>query len=891
MNFKQYVRDHLPPLDVPPERETEIVEELAVQLDTIYERARANGAGDADAMQRALAEIPDWQALATTLARIERPPTPSPVAGAGSGGVMTGLVQDLRYATRALKRAPGFAAVSILTLALGIAATTIVYSIVDGILLRPLPIQDPDRVMMVREIFNGTEGSVSWLNFEDWQKRQTSFEQLAAWRGLASNLTGVEEPRRLNTRQMTWNMLTVLGVKPAVGRDFTAEDDKPGVPRTGIVSYAFWQRELGGNASAIGRQLIVDETPVTVIGVLPPEFSIARQEDLFLPFGNFLDGSIKMFFHRGNHFGLAAIGRLKPGVSEDAARAEMASIARQLEQEYPDTNSGNGAAVLPLFEVLVTTARPMLYVLLGAVITMLLIACVNLANLMLSRAAARSQEMAVRRSLGAARWRIARQMLTESVLLSVVAGTLGVALAYAGFETLIALLPPSQPRLHLIAIDTRVLAVAAFASIATGLLFGLMPAIQSATGRTSMLLRSSRVTGSSAVTSGTRRMLMLAEVALALILVTGAGLMLRTMSNLLAVDTGVDHEQVISAQFALPPRYDAPRRRLFMEQTLERLRALPGVANAAFTFSLPLAGSNWNSIFIVEGQPVPERSKLPSSAWTPVSREYFETMRVRLLQGRLFDATETATSPRVAVVNQTFARRLFGSNSPIGARVKQGWPEDKTPWREIIGVVNDVKVNGLQGDPPLQAYLPYEHEPSGFGAFVLRAQGDLNALTRPIEAAVREVEPNLPLNGIDTMDQILEAGVGNERLTMVLLIGFAALALLIAAIGVFGVTAYAVSQRTQEIGVRIALGARPSSVLSLVLRQEMGACLIGIAVGIAGALALSSLLESLLFGVTSRDTLTLSVSALVLLLVTLLACIIPARRATNVDPAIALRIE
>ncbi|HJU41855.1 MAG TPA: ABC transporter permease [Vicinamibacterales bacterium] len=891
MNFKQYVRQHLPPLNVPAERETEIVEELALQLETIYERAKAGGANDAEAWQRALAEIPDWAALARTLGRIERPAQPLPAVGAGSGDVMSGVSQDLRYAARSLKRAPGFAAVSILTLALGIAATTVVYSIVDGILLRPLPIRDPDRVMMVRETFNGTEGSVSWLNFEDWQKRQTSFEQFAAWRGVASNLTGVQEPRRLNTRQMTWNMLTVLGVKPIIGRDFTADDDKPGVPRTGIVSYAFWQRELGGNASAIGRQLIIDERPVTVIGVLPAEFSIARQEDLFLPYGNFLDGSVKMFFSRGNHFGLAAIGRLKPGVSEATAHAEMVSIARQLEQEYPETNSGNSAVVWPLFEVLVTTARPMLYVLLGAVITMLLIACVNLANLMLSRAAARGQEMAVRRSLGAARWRIARQMLTESLLLSVVAGTLGVALAYAGFEALIALLPPSQPRLHLITIDTRVLTVAALASIATGLLFGLMPAIQAATGRTTMLLRSSRVTGASSATARTRRMLMLAEVALALILVTGAGLMLRTMSNLLAVDSGVDHEQVISAQFALPPRYDRSRRVVFVEQTLERLKALPGATNAAFTFSLPLAGSNWNSIFIVEGQPVPERSKLPSSAWTPVSHEYFETMGIRLLKGRLFGQTESAESPPVIVVNETFARRLFGTNNPIGARVKQGWPEDKTPWREIVGVVNDVKVNSLQGDSPLQAYIPYVQEPSGFGAFVLRARGDLNALRRPIEAAVREVEPNLPLNGIDTMDDVLEAGVGNERLTMVLLIGFAALALLIAAIGVFGVTAYTVSQRTQEIGVRIALGARPASVVSLVLRQEMGACLIGIAVGIAGALALSSLLESLLFGVTSRDTLTLSVSSLVLLLVTVLACVIPARRATSVDPATALRLE
>jgi len=890
-NWRDHVRCHLPPLDVSAEREAEIVEELAVQLETTYERARANGAADAEAFERALSEIPDWNALARTLGRIERPYTQSPAAGAGSGGVMTGLLQDLRYAVRGLKRAPGFAAVSILTLALGIAATTIVYSIVDGILLRPLPIQDPDRVMMARETFNGTEGSVSWLNFEDWQKRQTSFQSLAAWRGLASNLTGVDQPRRLMTRQMTWNMLSVLGVKPIIGRDFTPEDDRPGVPRTGIISYALWQREFGGDASAIGRQMTVDDTPVTVIGVLPREFTIARQEDLFLPFGNFLDGNKKLFFNRGNHFGLAAIGRLKDGISKDTAHAEMVSIARRLEQEYPNTNSGNSAVVWPLFEVLVTNARAMLYVLLGAVFTMLLIACVNLANLMLSRAAGRSQEMAVRRSLGAARWRIARQMLTESLLLSLVAGTLGVAMAYAGFEALAALLPPNQPRIHIIAIDTRVLAVAALASIATGLLFGLVPAIQAATGRSTMLLRSARVTGASHTSAGTRRLLMLAEVALALILVTGAGLMLRTMSNLLAVETGVDHEQIISAQFALPPRYDAPRRVVFMDRTLERLKSLPGVTNAAFTLNLPLAGSNWNSIFIVEGQPIPERNKLPTSVWSPVSRDYFETMRIRLLKGRLFDRTDTATSPHVVVVTETFARRLFGSNNPIGARVKQGWPENQTPWREIVGVVNDVRVNGLQGDPPLQVYIPYEQDPSSFGAFVVRAQGDPRPLTRPIEAAVREIDPNLPLNSIDTMNDVIEAGVGNERLTMVLLMGFAALALLIAAIGVFGVTAYSVAQRTHELGVRMALGAKPSTVLALVLRQEMAACLIGIAVGIIGAVLLSSLLQSLLFGVTARDTLTLAVASLVLLVVTVVACLIPARRATRVDPVTALRLE
>ena len=893
MNWRKHVRDHLPPLAVSAEREAEIVDELAIQLETTFERARANGETDDAAMKQALGEVPDWHALAHNLGRIERPYQQPPAAGAGSGGVMTGLVQDLRYATRALKRAPGFAAVSILTLALGIAATTIVYSIVDGILLRPLPIKEPDRVMLARETSpTGTDMSLAWPNYQDWRKRQTSFESLAAWRGLTANLTGVDQPRRLNVRHMTWDLLSTLGVTPALGRDFTPADDQPGGTRTAIVSHGFWQRQLGGTPAALGSQIMLDESPVTVIGVLPRDFTIAREEDIFLPVGTFLEGPVLQLYNgRGNHFGFAAIGRLKPGVTVETARAEVASIARQLEQEYPNTNSGNGATVRPLFDVLVSDARPMLYVLLGAVLAMLLIACVNLANLMLTRAAGRTQEMAVRRSLGAARWRIARQMLTESLLLAVLGGALGVALAYAGFEAFLALLPPNQPRIHVIAIDWRVLVASAAAAIATGILFGLMPAIHAATGRSMTLLRSARVTGSGHASSGTRRVLMLAEVALALILVTGAGLMVRTMNNLAAVETGFSHEQIMSAQFNLPRRYDPPKRAAFVEQVVERLRALPGVTNAAYTYSIPVAGSNWNSIFIVEGQPVPERSKLPSSAWTPITPGYFETMGIRLLRGRTFDDRDLTNTPSVIVVNETFARRFFGDNDPVGARVKQGWPEDQAPWRQIVGVVNDVRVAGLQGDPTLQAYMPLRQVSQGGGAFVVRADNNVSALGRSIEAAVHEIDPNLPVFNVQSMTQVIDAGIGNERLTMVLMLGFAALALLMAAIGVFGVTAYSVAQRTHELGVRMALGAQPANVLSLVLRQEMTACVLGVGVGIIGAALLSSLLQSLLFGVAARDTVTLATASVVLLVVTMLACLIPARRATRVDPVTALRLE
>lgn len=891
IDWRSHVRTHLPPLAVSAEREIEIVEELAIQLEATYERARASGASERDAMERALGEVPDWPALARRLGRVERRVARPPAAGAPSGGAMTGLVQDLRCAIRALQRAPGFAAVSIVTLALGIAAATVVYSLVDGILLRPLPIEDPDRVVLARETIDGRDISLSWLNFEDWRKRQTSFERFAAWRAVTANLTGIDQPRRLNVRQVTWELLSALGVRPILGRDFTPADDTFGGERTAIVSYGFWQRELGGTADAIGRRIMLDESPVTVIGVLPPEFSVARDEEMFLTWGSTLDPKVQMFFHRGNHFGLAAIGRLKPGVSVETARAEIVSIARQLEQEHPASNSGAGATVRPLLEVMVSTARPMLYVLLGAVVTMLLIACVNLANLMLARAATRTQEMAVRRSLGAARWRLARQMLTESVVLALAGGTVGIALAYAGFETVVGLLPPNQPRIHQVAIDGRVLLISTVVTVLTGLLFGLVPALQAALGRSPSLLRGVRVTGSAPSGAGTRRALLLSEVALALVLVTGAGLMLRTMNNLLAIDPGFSHDQIVSAQFNLPARYDGPKRQVFLDQAIERLRSLPGVTNAAFTISLPFDGSTWNSIFTIEGQPVPERSKLPSSAWTPVSNGYFETMGIRLLRGRLFEPTDTERAPEVIVVNQTFARRFFGDNDPIGARVKQGWPEQESPWRQIVGVVNDVRVNDLQSEQTLQAYIPVKQMSQRGGSFVLRAAAAPATLGRAIEGAVHEIDPNLPVFNIRTLDDVIEAGIGNERLTMVLLLGFAALALLMAAIGVFGVTAYTVSQRTHEVGIRIALGARPGAVLALILRQEMGACAIGIVAGVIGAVFLTSLLESMLYGVPPRDAGTLATAALVLLAVTTVACVIPARRATRVDPATALRLE
>jgi putative ABC transport system permease protein len=902
-DWRRYVRDRLPPLDIPPEREIEIVAELALQLEAAYEAAVTRGLTESAAVASAEGEVPDWAALAAALSRIERPvaarvptrlrPTAdSSVIGLSRGGFMAGFVQDVRYAVRALSRAPGFAAVAIATLALGIGATTVVYSLFDGILLRPLPIADADRVVLARELGpDGEEFSVSWPNFVDWRERAKSFHDLAVWRGLPANLTGTEHPRRIMIRQVSSNLFDVLGVRPVMGRNLTPADDQPGVELVALVSYGFWQRELGGDTAAMGQRIMLNETPVTVVGVLPADFTVARQEDVFLPLGNFLTAG-SFLLMRGNHNGLAAVGRLAPEATVESARAELATIAAQLAQEYPETNSGASATLRPLFEVLVSTARPMLSVLLGAVLAMLLIACVNLANLQLARSSRRAPELAVRRALGAESWRIGRQLLTESVLIGVCGGIAGVLLAWVGFGAIVALLPTDQPRVHTVALDARVLAVAAAVSILTGVLFGLLPALHGATGRSLSLLRSARVTGAASSRNTTRRALLLAEVALALVLLAGAGLMVRTMSNLLSIDPGFQAKGVISAQVSLPmARYNAEQRRAFYGAVVERARAIPGIVNAAWTISLPVQGSNWNSVFIVNDQPVPPRADLPSAAFTTVTPGYHETMAIPLLRGRLLHESDASGSPTVAVVNETFAKRFWPTGNAIGQRLKQGWPEDQSAWREIVGIVRDVKTSGIDQPAALHVYLPLAQVPSSSVALVARTRGDAATLAGPIEAVIHEIDPNLPVYDIRTLDEVIGRGVGLQRLTMVLLLGFAGLALVMAAVGVFGVTAYVVSQRTHELGVRMALGADRGAVLRLVLGEELKVCVMGIGAGIAGALVLSSVLETLLYDVAPRDPATLAIVSAVLIAVTALAGYFPARRATRIDPMNALRID
>ncbi|MGE3274470.1 MAG: ABC transporter permease [Vicinamibacterales bacterium] len=902
MDWRAYVRRHLPPLAIPAERETEIVEELAQQLEGAYDAARARGADEAGARAAASAEVPDWPALARTLERIERPlasrippplrPTPdSPALGAPTGGLMTGLLQDVRYAVRALRKAPGFAAMAIATLALGIAATTIVYSLVDGVLLRPLPLHDPDRVVLARETGNTGNGmSVSWPNFLDWQARATSFVSIGGWAGAPINLSDVDRPERVRGRYVTANLFDVLGVRPALGRTFAETDDRYGAAPVAILSDRLWRTHFGGDPGMLGRQLRLDGIATTIVGVMPASFSLSRPDDVFLPLGQLLvPGSYRV--HRQNRWGINAVGRLRPGVPLSAARAEVEALAAQLAIEHPETNSGHGATLVPLHESLVGDTRPMLLVLLAAVSVLLLIACANLANLMLARAAGRGQEIAVRRALGASRGRVVRQLLTESFLLSLSGGISGILLAIGGLRAVLAVLPADYPRLHLVALNGRSLVVAAAVSVATGLLFGLVPALHAAGGRPGSLLRGARVSGAGAARPATRRGLLVAEIALAVVLLTGAGLMTRTMAHLLAVDPGVRTDHVLTARVQLRgAQYGTDGQlRAFADQARARIEALPGVRSASLALSLPIENPQWYSSFVIEGAPEPRRAEVPSVALVPVSDRYFETVGVPIIEGRAPGPQDRPLGPPVTVVNRTFAERYFPGDSAVGQRFKLGSSLDSDePWIEIVGVSGDVKSARLDQPSTIQAHLSMRQYPQDDLALVVLATGDPAAAAPAVEAALRDVDPGLPVYGIRTMNTVLDEAVGAERLAQLLLGAFAGLALLLAAIGVFGVTAYAVSQRTHEFGLRMALGADRGRVLGMVLADGIRTAAIGVGLGLAGAVALAGLMRSLLYEVAPRDPLTLVATGVVLLVVTSLACLGPALAATRVSPAAAL---
>lgn len=823
--------------------------------------------------------------------RRERHIEPAAAGDRSTRMFLDNLRQDVRYAFRSYARAPSFTLVILTTLALGIGASTAIFSMVNAIILRPLPFPEPDRLIFANELNpNGTGMSVSWPNFLDWRSRARSFDGLASSRNEQLMLTGVDQAQRLEARRVTGNFLDVLGVKPALGRGFSDADDRPGLDPVVVVSDGFWRSQLGASAGALGTRLILDGTPHVVVGVLPPGFRYVRPYALFVSMGPQADRIYAR--NRGDHAGHYVVGRLKSGVTIEAAALDLQRIASELEREHPDTNSHVAASVEPLAGRIVSDVRSTLLVLLGAVGFLLLIACVNVANLLIARGAARQHELAVRAALGGGRVRLATQLLTESALVSSAGGVLGVLLASWLLQLLVAVAPEGTPRLDEVRLDQAAVLFALAATTVCGIVFGAFPAFQASSASGQQVVVRGRAAGATAGPHRLRRGLMVVEVAVALVLLTGAGLMVQTLRHLTLVDTGFRPDHLLTLRTSLRgDRWNEERRIAFFDDLRSRIKAVPGVHDAALVSALPVDGSDWNSVFIAAGKPVPSRPELPWAAMTMVSVGYFETMGTRLIRGRLFTSADGRRATPAIVVNESLARRIFPSEDAIGQRLKQGWPESSGTWREIVGVVADVKFEGVSELTPIQVYMPIAQETPRNVAIVVRASVPPASLQAPVEAVVHSMDRDLPIYAVRTMDHLLETSMARERMGVLVLTVFAVLALTLASVGLYGVVAHGVTERTHEIGVRMALGAETRHVLGLVVGQGLATVLAGLAIGVGAALALSRTMQGLLFGVTSNDPATFAAVVAMLFSVGMVACYVPAWRATRVDPTTALRAE
>jgi putative ABC transport system permease protein len=817
--------------------------------------------------------------------------------------MLTEIYQDFKYSLRLLRKNPGFACVVVITLALGIGANTAIFSFVNAVILNPLPFPDADRLVVINEITShGEEMSVSLLNFRDWQARAKSFEEIGTYRFDSLNLIGMGSPQRLIAQEVTLNYFRILGVQPQLGRTFTEEEEKfTPVGTAVLISDSLWRNTFGSDPNILGRTLNLGGYIYWVIGVMPPRFEFIRKTDIWAPLGGWLAPN-SAWFDRGNHMGLQAIAKLKQGISVTQGDIEMRQLAAQLAQEYPDKNNGTSAYARSLQTMIVHEVRSTLLVLMGAVGFVLLIACVNVANLSIARGLVREQEMGIRMALGAGRRRLIRQMLNESLLLSLLGGLAGILCARWLLSALIKLSPPNLPRIGDVRLSGRVLLFTAGITLLTGLMFGLLPA-WSATRTNAALAFNQRSSTSAPLRRRLFDGLLVAEIALALVVITGAGLMTRTMYKIAKIDPGFQSDHVLTMRLdTQDPKYDAAKQEAFRRDVLTNVKAIPGVESAAFTVSLPIDGSHWGSIFIVGDQPVPERSQLPSAAFNPISPGYIKTMRIPLLKGRVFTEADTEKSPQVVLINETMARRFWPNDSPIGKRIKQGWPEQTTPWCEVVGVVGDVKLEGVIEQTPLHVYLPLSQNSWSSLYLAVRSQVEPQSLTAPIQAAVYAIDNQVPLYEVRTMEDRMQRAVVSQRAAMILLSAFAIVAMLLAIVGIYGVISWGVVQRTREMGVRMALGALRRDVMWLVLRRCSLLVLAGVTLGLLGAFALTravgaSLSEvgpgktPLLFGVQALDPITFIVAPILLALVAILACCLPARRATKIDPLVALRYE
>jgi putative ABC transport system permease protein len=814
---------------------------------------------------------------------------------ARAGALMTTLWQDLRYAFRLLAKSPGFTAIAVLTLALGIGANTAIFTVVNAILLRPLGFRDPARLVLVAEKSSYATISTSYQNYLDWRDQSHSFESLEATRGTTITLTGTGEPERLNARMATAPLFSLLGVNAILGRTFLADEDRAGGAPVVLLGYGLWQRRFGGSREILGKSITLDSQPYTVIGVLPSGFEFLQPADVYLPFHPWAK---TLPDDRNWHPGIFVIGRLKEGISREQGRTEMVAITKRLEEQYPIYNTGTSADVVGLQEQLVKNVRPALLLLLGAVAAVLLIACVNVANLLLARAAARGREVAIRTSMGATRWRITRQLITESVLLSVAGGALGLFFAWASLGPLLRLSASTLPAVFTVSLDRSVLFFTLVISLVTGLLFGIVPALR--TGKLDLretLNESSRGSTAGPGHHRLRGVLVGAEIAMAMLLLVGAGLLLRSFSHMQENPPGFQADHLLVADLPLSlSAYSKPEQRFeFFDRLVERAKSLPGVRSAGAASFLPVSGGGGLLHFNINGRPPKSPHDYTATGYRTITPNYFETLGMPLVQGRFITAADTEKAPAVVVINTAMARTYFPGENPLGKRLQVGaTPEPDVPWMEIVGVVGDVR-QGLDLDPKAEMYLPYRQADAVLPVFqlsiVLRTATDPMLQASALRSALAEIDPNQPLVKVRTMEENMGATVAQPRFRTWLIGIFAALALVLAGVGVYGVMSYTVTQRTSEIGIRVTLGAQPEDVFRIVVGEGLRLALAGVGVGIVAALALTRLLQSFLYGVSPYDLLTFGGVALILTLVAVAASFIPARRATHVDPMVALRYE
>jgi putative ABC transport system permease protein len=859
--------------------EEELTDELRFHLQKLMEEKVAQGVTPEEARYAALRELGGVEQIKEECRDMWKV------------SLIEDFLQDMRYGFRQLRRGPGFTAVAALALGLGIGANTAVFSVINGVLLRPLPYPEPDRLVWLwpaslrtGQVFGG---AISAPDFLDYRARSAAFEHLAAFMRIDSALTGSGEPERVPLALVSAGFFETLGIKPVLGRTISPDDEEVQWPQVVVLSYGLWQARFGGDPNIVGKTINLDGKGMTIVGVMPAGFQFPKEALLWnpLPF-KFAEMQVRRF-----HF-IRAIGRLKPGVSIGQAQAEMTSLCLTLEKLYPDSNTSYGVKPVLLKERLVGDMRPTLTLLMTSVGFVLLIACANVAHLLLARATARQKEIAVRSSLGASGGRLMRQLLTESVLLGLLGGAFGVLLAVGGLRALIAMNVVNIPRLDQVHLDLRALAFTAALSILTGIVFGLAPARRASKLEVTETLKEGGRSGSPGCShQRLHHALVAAEVAISLVLLIGAGVLIHSFARLQNVDPGFNPTGVISVQVSWPAtsRSDLPKGAVFFSQLLKRLQALPGVQYAGLISELPLSGQDNDTYFTIEGRPPVEPSNRPDEDQRLVSSDYFKAMGIPLIQGRYFSESDNESAPKVVIVNRSFASKYFSNQNPLGQHLTIDRGE---PFRcQIVGVVGDVRHHALASRPSPAMYVPYAQSPSDHTNVVIRSRTPRLALLAEVKYAVQALNKDIPVYGIHSMDELVSGSVAEPRFRTLLLGTFAAIALILAAAGIYGVMSYSVTQRTHEIGVRVALGAERRDVMRLVLGQELVWVLAGITVGLAVALALAGLITSLLYQVRPIDPLSFVGIPIILAAVALLASYIPARRALKVDPTVALRYE